>query len=145
VKIGSAIVRKPGNDITLVAASYMVKLALKAAEQLKYSNDIDVEIIDLRSIKPIDYETICESVCKTGNLAVADPGWRSYGMAAEIIAQIHELAFRALKAPPIRITLPDSPAPASRTLEAVYYPTSETVAMAIRKQLCSELGVPAAN
>lgn len=141
VQIGSAAVRKSGTDITLVAASYMVKLALDAAEQLKHSNGIDVEVIDLRSIKPIDYDTICESVLKTGYLVIADPGWRTYGMAAEIIAQIHELAFGALKAPSIRITLPDSPAPAARTLEAAYYPSAETVAAAIRKQLCYGPGV----
>jgi pyruvate dehydrogenase E1 component beta subunit len=141
VQIGSAAVRKQGNDITLVAASYMVKLALAAATQLASKDGIDVEVIDLRTIKPIDYEKICESVCKTGHLAVADPGWRTYGMAAEIIAQIHEMAFGALKVPAIRIALPDSPAPASRTLEAAYFPTSETLVSAIRKQLSHELGV----
>lgn len=136
VPIGSAALRQPGTDITLVAASYMVKLALAAALQLKVGDGINVEVIDLRTIKPIDYDTICESVCKTGHLAVADPGWRTYGMAAEIIAQINEQAFDALKAPAIRIALPDSPAPASKTLEAAYYPTAETLAAAIRKQLC---------
>jgi pyruvate dehydrogenase E1 component beta subunit len=119
----------------------MVKLALAAATQLASKDGIDVEVIDLRTIKPIDYETICESVCKTGHLAVADPGWRSYSMAAEIIARIYELAFGALKAQAIRITLPDSPAPASRTLEDAYFPTSETLVAAIRNLLCYELGV----
>jgi pyruvate dehydrogenase E1 component beta subunit len=141
VQIGSAVVCKSGTDITLVAVSHMVKLALAAATQLASKDGINVEVVDLRTIKPIDYETICESVSKTGHLAVADPGWRSYGMAAEIIAQIHELAFGALKTPAIRITLPDSPAPASRTLEAAYFPTSETLVAAIQKQLCYELGV----
>jgi pyruvate dehydrogenase E1 component beta subunit len=134
VSIGSAALRKPGTDITLVAASYMVKPALDAAEQLKHCDGIDVEVIDLRSVKPIDYETICVSVRKTGRMAIADPGWRTYGMAAEIIAQINELAFNYLKAPSIRITLPDSPAPASKTLEAAYYPTSKTIAEVIRRQ-----------
>jgi pyruvate dehydrogenase E1 component beta subunit len=134
VPIGSAALRQPGTDITLVAVSYMVKLALDAAKQLKHSDGIDVEVIDLRSVKPIDYETICVSVRKTGRLAIADPGWRTYGMAAEIIAQINELAFNDIEAPSIRITLPDSPAPASKTLEAAYYPTSQTIAGAIRGQ-----------
>jgi pyruvate dehydrogenase E1 component beta subunit len=134
VPLGSAAVLRKGVDITLVAASYMVKLALDASEQLMKINGVDVEVIDLRTIKPIDYDTIIESIYKTGHLAVADPGWRTYGMAAEIIAEVYEQAYDALKAPAIRIALPDSPAPASKVLENKYYPTSETLAVEISKQ-----------
>ncbi len=76
---------------------------------------------------------IINSVKKTGRLAVADGGWRSYGLASEIAAVAMEGAFGALKAPLVRVTLPDSPAPASKTLEEAYYPTANDIIKAIRQ------------
>ena len=131
VPIGKAIVRRQGQDVTLVATSYMAHLAEKACEILSQDN-IDVELIDLRTIKPLDEVCILDSVRKTGCLAVADGGWKSFGIAAEIQAMVFENAFDAMKAPPVRICLPDCPAPASRTLEKVYYPGVDDIVEKIK-------------
>ncbi len=131
VPIGKGVVRKEGKDITLVATSYMVVESMKASEHLK-KEGIDVEMIDLRSIKPLDEVLLFDSVKKTGRLVIADGGWKSCGVAAEISALISENIFECLKTPIIRVTLPDTPAPASRILEEVYYPNSENIVQAVR-------------
>jgi pyruvate dehydrogenase E1 component beta subunit len=132
VPIGKGIVRKPGTDLTLVSVSHMMLHALKAASELS-GDGIEVEVIDLRTIKPLDKDLILESVKKTGRLAVADGGWRTLGLASEIAAIVFEDAFASLKAPLVRITLPDAPAPASKTLEQAYYPTAADIVRAIRR------------
>ena len=132
VPIGKAVVRKTGSDVTLLASSYMACLAKDAAIELE-RNDIDVELVDLRTIKPLDKELILKSVRKTGRLVIADGGWRSFGVAAEISSMVCEEAFRDLKAPIMRVTLPDCPAPASRSLEEAYYPRIEDITAAVRK------------
>lgn len=132
VPIGKGAVCKEGNDITLVSASFMMHQAMKASEELSKSG-IDVELIDLRTIKPFDKDLILKSVKKTGRLAIADGGWRSFGIAAEIAAVVFEEGFEFIQAPVVRITLPDAPAPASRSLEKAYYPTSADIVNAIRK------------
>ena len=96
-------------------------------------NGIDVEVVDPRTIKPLDKDMILESVIKTGRLAIADVGWKSFGVAAEISAMVNEEAFGKLKAPVCRISLPDVPAPASGTLERAYYPTVEDISSVIKK------------
>ncbi len=131
IQIGKAVVRKEGKDVTLVASSYMAYLAQKAVVELG-EQGIDAELIDLRTIKPFDKELIIGSVKKTGRLVVADGGWRSFGVAAEIAAVVFEEAFTYMKAPVARVTLPDVPAPASRSLEKAYYPTVETIAKAVK-------------
>jgi pyruvate dehydrogenase E1 component beta subunit len=111
----------------------MVYEAGKASEALE-KEGIDVEVIDLRSLKPLDESLIFASVMKTGRLIIADGGWKSYGAAAEISARIVENdVFRSLRAPVIRISLPDAPAPASSVLEKVYYPKAETIVATVRK------------
>jgi len=132
--IGTARVVREGEDLTIIAASYMVKLANEAVERLSQEG-VWAELIDLRSIKPYDKETIIASVRKTGRALVADPGWRTYGMAAELAATIQESAFDALKSPVARLCLPDAPAPASRTLEQAYYPTADTILEKARKMM----------
>lgn len=127
VPIGQACILEEGSDFTLVAASFMVKLAMEVKEKLQTEKGIRAEVVDLRSIKPVDYQTICNSVRKTGRLAVLDPGWRTYGMAAEIIAETQERVFESFSSPATRIALPDTPAPASRVLEEAYYPTVESI------------------
>ncbi len=122
--IGKAQIRQQGSDITIVALSYMNSLVKKALPTLTAAG-INVEHIDLVSAKPWDRETLLQSVQKTGRLIVADTGWLTCGMAAEIAAAMGELAFDYLKSPIRRFTLPDSPAPTSRTLEAAYYPTPD--------------------
>lgn len=134
VPIGKAAVLKAGTDITITATSYMVKESLRAAEVLA-AEGISAEVIDVRSLKPLDDETICRSVAKTGRLVVADAAWRTAGAAAEIAARVQEAAFECLKAPIARVTLPDAPAPSSPTEEKAYYCSSGDVVLAARKTL----------
>jgi pyruvate/2-oxoglutarate/acetoin dehydrogenase E1 component len=132
VEIGKGFIRKEGKDVTIIAVSLMVHEALKAAEVLA-AEGVEVEVIDLRTVKPLDQEMILNSVRKTGRVVVADVGWKSFGVSSEIAALVVENAFDALKAPVLRIALPDCPAPASRNLEEVYYPTVENIVQAVRK------------
>ena len=134
VPIGKGIVRKRGKDVTLVSVSYMAHESLKAAEYLA-GNGIDVEMIDLRTVKPLDVELILGSVQKTGRLVVADGGWKSFGIAAEVSALVCEKAFDNLNAPIMRVALPDCPAPASGVLEKAYYPTWKNIAHTIEELL----------
>jgi pyruvate/2-oxoglutarate/acetoin dehydrogenase E1 component len=130
--IGSAAVRRWGHDVTLIGISSMAPEALEAARDLAQEG-IDAEVIDLRSLKPWDRETVLASVRKTGAAVIADPGWQTAGAAAEIAATICEEAFHYLRAPPVRITLPDAPAPANRVEEQRYYPGSAAIACAARR------------
>jgi pyruvate dehydrogenase E1 component beta subunit len=132
VEIGKGVIRKEGKDVTIVAVSLMVHEAMKAAEALALEG-VEVEVIDLRTVKPLDQELIIGSVRKTGRLVVADVGWKSFGVSSEIAALVVENAFDALKAPVLRVALPDCPAPASRNLEEAYYPMAEDIAQAVRK------------
>jgi pyruvate/2-oxoglutarate/acetoin dehydrogenase E1 component len=134
VPIGKGIVRKEGHDVTLAAISYMVYLASEAASELA-KDGIEVEIIDFRTVKPLDKNLLLDSVRKTGRLVVADVGWKTYGISAEISSIVFEEAFDSMKSPPIRVTLPDIPAPSSRVLEKAYYPTVENIIQAVRKVL----------
>ena len=136
VPIGKAVVRREGSDVTLVASSYMTYLAEKAADELARKG-IKVEVVDLRTIKPIDKDLLLASVRKTGKLVVADGGWRSFGVSAEIEAIVFEEAFSYIKTAPIRITLPDVPAPASANLENAYYPTEKDIIHAVRNIISS--------
>jgi pyruvate/2-oxoglutarate/acetoin dehydrogenase E1 component len=131
VPIGKGIVRREGKDVTVVAISYMATESMKASQELK-GEGIETEIIDLRSVKPLDEALLFESVKKTGRLVVADGGWKTCGMAAEVSARVSETVFEYLKAPIARVTLPDSPAPASRVLEKEYYPDSKTIVDAVK-------------
>lgn len=131
VPIGKGTVRREGKDVTVVAISYLVQEAMKAAEDLALEG-INVEVIDPRTVKPLDYDLIHQSIQKTGRLVVADGGWKTFGIAAEIAALAVEQSFYALKAPVVRVALPDIPAPASRTLEEAYYPRSKDIKDAVR-------------
>jgi len=121
IPLGRGVVRRPGKDITVVAISYMVIEALGAAQELQGQN-IDVEVIDPRTLKPLDEEIILSSVKKTGRLIVADTGWKTGGVGAEIAALVAEKGFEYLKAPVRRLASPDIPTPASYALEAKFYP-----------------------
>lgn len=134
VPIGKGIVRKKGKDITVVATSYMVHETMKAAENLE-KESIDVEVIDLRSLKPLDENLLFESVKKTGRLVIADGGWKTCGIAAEISALVSENIFEYLKAPIMRVSLPDTPAPASSILEEAYYPKAKNIILVVKKLL----------
>jgi pyruvate dehydrogenase E1 component beta subunit len=132
VPIGKAVIKKKGSDVTVVATSYMVVEALKAAELLEKEN-IRIEVIDLMTIKPIDKETLFNSVKKTGRLIVVDASWRTCGISSEICSLVQEEFFEYLNSPILRVTLPDTPAPASSTLEKVYYPRAEDIVTTVRK------------
>ncbi|RJR54277.1 MAG: alpha-ketoacid dehydrogenase subunit beta [Desulfobacteraceae bacterium] len=132
IPLGIGAVRKQGRDVTLVGSSYMVNLIMKALPTLD-SDGISAEVIDLRTLKPMDKNLILESVKKTGRLVVADGGWKSFGAAAEISATIGEKAFAFLKAPIACVTLPDSPAPASSVLEEIYYPKISDITNTVRR------------
>jgi len=124
-----------GSDITIVAAGFSTKLALEARQELA-SQNISAEVIDLRVLNPLCIDPIIQSVQKTGRLLVVDGGWRTCGLSAEVIASVAEqVSPRVLKRPPGRITLPDAPAPTSRLLEKIYYPSVATVVAAARKIL----------
>lgn len=132
VPIGQAAVQRSGRHITIVATSYMAAQARRAVEVLELRG-VDAELIDLRSIKPWDRETVLASVSKTGHLVVADAAWTTGGVAAEIAATVAGELFHALKAPVRRVCLPDAPAPTSRTLEAAYYVGAEDIVTAVEK------------
>lgn len=120
IPIGSAIVRRMGTDVSIVATSYMAGQAIVAAKTLE-SRGIDAEVIDLRSISPWDKESVFKSVRKTGCLVIADAAWKTCGVAAEVAASVAEEAFNDLVAPIARVCLPDVPAPTSAPLERAYY------------------------
>lgn len=132
VPIGKGIVRREGSDVTIVSFSYMVVESLKAADMLN-KEGIKAEVIDLRTIKPFDGETILNSARKTGRLVIADGGWKTCGFSAEIAAFVCEYAFDRLEQPVKRVALPDAPAPASRTLEKAYYPDAHTIVRSVRE------------
>jgi len=134
IPLGKGVVRREGKDITVIATSYMVTQALEAAASLE-KEGVDVEVIDPRSLKPLDEDLLLKSVKKTGRLVVADAGWKTCGMGAEISALVAEKAFSRLKAPIVRVSLPDAPAPASSSLEKVYYPSSEDITAAVKQLL----------
>jgi len=126
IPIGQARVAREGKDITLVAISWMVKAALEAAETLSQQG-IEVEVIDLRSVRPWDREAVLRSTQKTGRLVVADTAWTAFGVSAEIAAVVQEELFGRLKAPVRRIGLPDTHTPCAPNLERAYYPGAHEI------------------
>lgn len=124
-----------GNDLTIVAASYSVLLA-QDADKLLRIDGIASDVWDVRVLNPLKIEDIAVSVERTGRLCVIDGGWKNCGFAGEIIASVMErIDIRKLKARPLRITLPDAPAPTSRTLEDIYYPKVESIVSSIKSEL----------
>lgn len=126
--IGVSRIVVEGTDLTVVATSYMVIECLQAASLAKQAG-VKVDLIDMRSLKPIDDKGIRDSVRKTKQLLVVDNGWRTLGVAGEIITMIVEKEYHVLKSAPRRITLPDVPAPTSKALAEHYYPTVSDIAM----------------
>lgn len=131
IPFGVAAVRREGSDLTIVAVSWMVTKALEAAERLA-SEGIRAEVIDLRTIAPLDIDTVVESVKKTGKLLVVDEDFAPFGLTSEISAQVTERAFRDLKAPVRRLNGLHAPAPYSPPLEAAIGLDVETIANASR-------------
>ncbi len=131
VPIGKAKVVRPGSDVTLVAWSIGMTYALKAGEELAKQN-IDAEIIDLRTLKPMDLATVIESVKKTNRLVTVEEGWRQSGVGAEIAASIMEHAFDWLDAPVLRVTGKDVPMPYAANLEKLALPSVADVVEAVK-------------
>jgi pyruvate dehydrogenase E1 component beta subunit len=132
VPLGRGIIRRPGADVTIVGLSHMATLAYQAAETLA-KDGIDAEVIDPRTLRPLDEDLILESVAKTGRLVLADTGWKTGGAPAEIAAMVSEKAFDALRAPIRRVACPDLPTPAGYTLEDAYYPGEAQIVQAVRE------------
>jgi pyruvate dehydrogenase E1 component beta subunit len=132
VPIGQGVCRRRGRDLTVVGASHAIELAHQAATAVA-AEGIDVEVIDLRTVKPIDEAIILESVAKTGRLLVVDTGWAKAGICAEVGCLVAERGFHHLKAPIRRIGLPDVPTPAGYDLEQAYYPDAARMAQAMRE------------
>jgi pyruvate dehydrogenase E1 component beta subunit len=129
--IGRARIVRPGNDVTIVAWSMGMSYALKAAEELAKDN-IDAEVIDLRTLKPMDSETIVESVKKTGRLVTVEEGWKQSGVGAEIAARMMEEAFDYLDAPVARVCGKDVPMPYAANLEKLALPSVAEVVEAAK-------------
>ena len=128
--IGKGIIRRSGQDVTIAAVSHLVMDSLFAAEEAKQLG-IEAEVIDLRSLRPLDEDIILNSVAKTGRLIIADCGWKTAGITAEIGAMVAEKGFPLLKAPIKRVASPDLPAPAACTLEETYYIGKKDIKKAI--------------
>jgi pyruvate dehydrogenase E1 component beta subunit len=134
VPIGVADIKSAGTDVTIVSMGASMQNSLLAAETL-YSEGFSVEVVDLRSIVPLDRKTILQSVKKTGRLIVVDPAPPMCGVAAEIGATVAESAFEYLKSPIVRLTAPHIPVPYSLALEQCMFPTADSIADAVRKLL----------
>jgi len=131
VPLGEAAVKQKGEDVTIVAVSRMVNESLAAARKLE-AEGISAEVVDLRTIQPLDVETISESVKRTSRLVVASDDVKSGGIGAEISASITESCFDYLDAPITRVACPDTPIPFSPQLEQQYMPNAERVVEAVR-------------
>jgi pyruvate dehydrogenase E1 component beta subunit len=134
IPLGQAAIRRAGRDVTIVSYSKSVHTCVAAAQQLESMN-VAAEVIDLRTLKPLDEATILASVRKTGRLLVVTEASGVCGVAAEIAALAADKAFKALRAPVARLTGPDAPAPSSYALEQAFIPTVEGVVGAVRRML----------
>jgi pyruvate/2-oxoglutarate/acetoin dehydrogenase E1 component len=134
ISIGCALLRRAGKDVTLVAYSYYVSVALDAAQQLA-SDGIEAEVIDLRSLAPLDTESILASVRKTGRLVCVEEGTRTGGVGAEVAARVAEHAYEYLDAPIRRVAAPDVPIPFSPALERATLPTADDIVRTVRELL----------
>ena len=132
IPFGKARIRREGSDVTVVAISGSVPLAVQAAEAMAEAG-VSCEVIDPRTLVPLDIKTIIESVKKTGRLVIAEPAHRTCGAAAEISALVAEKAYTWLKAPIMRVTTVNMQIPFSPALERQMYPTKEKIIDAIRK------------
>lgn len=124
---GKAKIERPGKDITIVSLSRCVGLSLAAAEELKNKYGVEAEVINLRSVKPMDVEAIVKSVKKTGLLMAVESGFPAFGVGAEILALTMEYAFDYLNAPAVRVTGAEVPTPYAQKLEELSFPQEDTI------------------
>ncbi len=135
--LGSAKIVRPGKDATVLALALMVPRALAAAEKLQAEHGINVEVIDVRSLVPIDTKTILESVGRTSRLFTVEENPRLCGWGAELVSIVVDEAFYSLDGPPVRITTPHIPLPAAERLEDLAIPSIERIAETVRKSLAA--------
>ncbi len=134
IAMGEGVIRKEGKDVTIAATSYMVKESMKAADNLEKLG-IKAEVVDLRSLKPLDESLMLNSLKKTGRMVIVDGGWQRCGVAAELSALAVEKSYKYLKAPIMRVSLPNTPAPSSSALEKGYYPKADNIVTVVRQVL----------
>ncbi len=132
VPIGQAVTLREGKDVTLVSYGKTVDACQKAAEVLQ-ADGVSAEVIDLRSVKPLDEEAVLGSVRKTGRVVIVHEASRTCGVGAEVAATVAEKAFSALKSPIVRLTGPDTPAPSSWALEKAFVPQPEQIVAAAKR------------
>ena len=137
VPLGKARVRRTGRDVTIVSYAKTVHTSLKAADVLA-TQGISAEVVDLRTLKPLDEETIVASARRTGRMVVVHEANRTCGVGAEVAATVTERAWSSLKAPVVRVTSPDTPAPASFALEAAFTPQVESIVAAVQGIVIAE-------
>ena len=130
--IGVADIKRPGTDVTIVSFGKMMKIALKAAEELE-AEQISAEVIDLRSVRPIDYNMIVESVKKTNRLVIVEESWPLASIASEISFMVQKRAFDHLDAPILRVMGGDVPLPYAPTLIEAYLPNPARVIKAVKE------------
>ncbi|MGD9710598.1 MAG: alpha-ketoacid dehydrogenase subunit beta [Thermomicrobiales bacterium] len=133
VEFGKARIAREGTDVTLIGYGRQVNLLLKVAENLKESEGIDAEVIDIRSIRPFDEETLVTSLVKTNRAVVVEEQWRWFSVASEVAALLQEHAFDYLDAPIERVSGAEVPAPYARNLEAAAFPSEEQIIDAVRR------------
>ena len=135
IPFGKADIKREGKDVTIVALGYMVSRALLAAKQLSEEDGIEVEVVDPRTLNPLDIDTIVESVKKTAHLVTVHQAWKPCGVGAEIATQVMERAFDYMDAPVERVCGLDTPAPYYIPLEDLVYPVADDIVNAVRKVL----------
>ena len=135
IPFGKAKIERPGKDLTIITLSRCVGQSLIAAENLKKKYGVEVEVINLRSIKPLDVEAIVKSVKKTGRLLAVESGFPSYGVGSEILALTMKYAFDYLEAPAQRITGAEVPTPYAKELEDMSFPNEDLIEVFAKKML----------
>jgi pyruvate dehydrogenase E1 component beta subunit len=132
--IGVSKIQRPGRDVTVVTYSKMLQVSLQAAEQLAQEG-IEVEVVDLRSLRPLDMGPVLESFRRTNRAVIVEEGWRSFGVGAEVSARIYEEAFDDVDAPIVRVAQKEVPLPYNRDLEQAALPQLADVIAAVRQVL----------
>jgi pyruvate dehydrogenase E1 component beta subunit len=134
IPIGKSKVQRAGKDVTIVTYCKGLELSMKAAEELS-KEGIDVEVVDLRTLRPLDMDPIIESFKKTNRAVVVEEGWKSYGVGSEIVSRIYEEAFDYVDAPIIRVAQKEVPLPYNRTLEQAALPQVADIVAAVKEVL----------
>ncbi len=134
IPIGKSKIQRPGKDVTIVTYSKMLETSMKAADQLA-QDGVEAEIVDLRTLRPLDMEPVLESFKKTNRAVIVEEGWRSFGVGAEVASRIYEEAFDYVDAPIQRVAQKEVPLPYNRTLEQLALPQVDDVIKAVKEVL----------